>query len=89
VENFVALIKSDGWRIQTAVLGHSAYWKATATNRSVIAALCGEGATLQYVEGGDELDLGGAQLDVLSPLKSCGARGRAIHFPLRRSKIGW
>lgn len=67
VKNFIALIKTDGWKIRTAVLSHSAYWTKTATNRDVIADLTASGATLDYVSAGDELSLGKAKLEILSP----------------------
>jgi competence protein ComEC len=67
VKNFIALIKADGWQIHTAVLSHSAYWTGTATNRAVIADLKSTGTTLNYVTAGDELSLGEAKLDILSP----------------------
>lgn len=67
VKNFIALIKTDGWTIRTAVLSHSAYWTKTATNRDVIADLQSSGTTLDYVTAGDELALGKAKLEILSP----------------------
>jgi beta-lactamase superfamily II metal-dependent hydrolase len=67
VKNFIALIKQDGWQIHTAVLSHSAYWAGTGTNRKVIADLKSTGATLDYVTAGDELSLGKARIDILSP----------------------
>jgi competence protein ComEC len=67
VKNFIALIKTDGWKIRTAVLSKSAYWTKTATNRDVIADLTASGATLDYVTAGDELSLGKAKIEILSP----------------------
>jgi competence protein ComEC len=67
VKNFIALIKTDGWHIHTAVLSKSAYWSGTATNRDVIADLKAAGTTLDYVTAGDELSLGKAKIDILSP----------------------
>jgi competence protein ComEC len=67
VKNFIALIKQDGWQIHTAVLSHSAYWTGTSTNRKVIADLKASGTTLDYVTAGDELSLGKAKIDILSP----------------------
>ena len=67
VKNFIALIKTDGWKIRTAVLSHSAYWTKTSTNRAVIADLAASGAALDYVSAGDELSLGKAKIDILSP----------------------
>lgn len=67
VKNFIALIKTDGWKIHTAVLSHSAYWTKTATNRAVIADLQSTGTTLDYVTAGDELSLGKAKIEILSP----------------------
>lgn len=67
VKNFIALIKQDGWQIHTAVLSHSAYWTGTSTNRKVIADLKSSGTTLDYVTAGDELSLGKATIDILSP----------------------
>jgi competence protein ComEC len=67
VKNFIALIKTDGWQIHTAVLSHSAYWTKTSTNRDVISDLQSSGTTLDYVAAGDELSLGKAKLEILSP----------------------
>jgi competence protein ComEC len=67
VKNFIALIKTDGWQIHTAVLSHSAYWTKTSTNRDVIADLKGSGTTLDYVAAGDELSLGKAKIEILNP----------------------
>ena len=67
VKNFVALITMDGWTIHTAVLSKSAYWTKTATNRKVIADLKASGTTLDYVTAGDELSLGAAKIEILSP----------------------
>lgn len=67
VKNFIALIKTDGWQIHTAVLSHSAYWTKTSTNRDVISDLQSSGTTLDYVAAGDELSLGKAKIDILSP----------------------
>ena len=67
VKNFIALITQDGWHIHTAVLSHSAYWTGTSTNRKVIADLESSGTTLDYVTAGDELSLGKARIDILSP----------------------
>jgi beta-lactamase superfamily II metal-dependent hydrolase len=67
VKNFIALIKTDGWEIHTAVLSHSAYWTKTATNRDVISDLKSTGTTLDYVTAGDELSLGSAKIEILSP----------------------
>jgi competence protein ComEC len=67
VKNFIALIKADGWKIRTAVLSHSAYWTKTSTNRDVISDLESTGTTLDYVTAGDELSLGQAKIEILSP----------------------
>jgi competence protein ComEC len=67
VKNFIALIKTDGWQIRTAVLSRSAYWTKTSTNRRVIADLRSSGTTLDYVTAGDELSLGEAKIEILSP----------------------
>jgi beta-lactamase superfamily II metal-dependent hydrolase len=67
VKNFISLIKTDGWKIRTAVLSHSAYWTKTTTNRDVVADLTASGATLDYVAAGDELSLGKAKIEILSP----------------------
>jgi beta-lactamase superfamily II metal-dependent hydrolase len=67
VKNFIALIKTDGWQIHTAVLSHSAYWTKTSTNRDVISDLQSSGTTLDYVTAGDELSLGNAKIEILSP----------------------
>ena len=67
VKNFIALIKTDGWTIHTAVLSKSAYWTKTATNRKVISDLKASGTTLDYVTAGDELTLGDAKIEILSP----------------------
>jgi competence protein ComEC len=67
VKNFIALIKMDGWQIHTAVLSHSAYWTKTSTNRGVIADLKSSGTSLDYVTAGDELSLGSAKIEILSP----------------------
>lgn len=67
VKNFIALIKTDGWQIHTAVLSRSAYWSKTSTNRDVIADLKATGTTLDYVAAGEELSLGKARIEILSP----------------------
>jgi beta-lactamase superfamily II metal-dependent hydrolase len=67
VKNFIALVKTDGWKIHTAVLSHSAYWTKTATNRGVISDLQSSGTTLEYVAAGDELSLGKAKIEILNP----------------------
>jgi beta-lactamase superfamily II metal-dependent hydrolase len=67
VKNFIALVKTDGWHIRTAVLSHSAYWTKTSTNRDVIADLKASGTTLDYVAAGDELSLGKAKIEILNP----------------------
>ena len=67
VKNYIALIKTDGWQIHTAVLSHSAYWTKTSTNRDVISDLQSSGTTLDYVAAGDELSLGKAKIAILSP----------------------
>ena len=67
VKNFIALIKTDGWTIHTAVLSKSAYWTKTATNRNVVADLKASGTALDYVTAGDELSLGKAKIEILSP----------------------
>jgi glyoxylase-like metal-dependent hydrolase (beta-lactamase superfamily II) len=59
VKNIIDLVNADHWRVRTAVLSHSAYWNATATNRNVLRALTSAGADFRYVTAGDRFDWGG------------------------------
>lgn len=67
VLNFPALAKT--WKIKTAILSDSAYWKGNATNRAVMAAIAGEGIQPTFVARSDKFSWGGAKWLMLNPPK--------------------
>jgi competence protein ComEC len=68
VKNVIALVNTYHWKVGIAVLNHSAYWRATPTNKAVLAALKSAGADVKYVVAGDRFDWGGADWEILNPV---------------------
>ena len=67
VKNFIALMKTYGWKIKLAVMSRSAWWQGTKTNRALMKTLAEANVPIRTVRRGDHFDWGGADWRILSP----------------------
>lgn len=67
VKNFIALIKTYGWKIKLVVMSQSAWWQGTVTNRALMQTLAETNVPIRFVRRGDHFDWGGADWRILNP----------------------